>query len=131
MGDDGVEAMGSEGYFINEFLVTRTNERTDRWGGTYGTGCAFRWRSSRGCARPSGATSSSSTGSTLDLVPGGSTWPEAVQLKAIESAGATILNTGIGWDEARVPTIADERPRAAFAWVTGSRKARSGFPFVR
>ena len=129
-GYDGVEVMGSEGYFINEFLVTRTNRRTDRWGGTYENRMRLpveivgRLREAVGrdfiiVYRIS----------MLDLVPGGSTWPEVVQLaKAIEAAGATILNTGIGWHEARVPTIATSVPRAAFAWVTRKLKGQVGIP---
>lgn len=129
-GYDGVEVMGSEGYFINEFLVTRTNKRTDAWGGTYEKRMRLpveiisRLREAVGrdfiiVYRIS----------MLDLVPGGSTWPEVVQLaKAIEAAGATILNTGIGWHEARVPTIATSVPRAAFAWVTRKLKGQVGIP---
>lgn len=129
-GYDGVEVMGSEGYFVNEFLVTRTNRRTDRWGGTYENRMRLpveivsRLREAVGrdfiiVYRIS----------MLDLVPGGSTWPEVVQLaKAIEAAGATILNTGIGWHEARVPTIATSVPRAAFAWVTRKLKGQVGIP---
>ena len=129
-GYDGVEVMGSEGYFVNEFLVTRTNRRTDRWGGPYENRMRLpveivsRLREAVGrdfiiVYRIS----------MLDLVPGGSTWPEVVQLaKAIEAAGATILNTGIGWHEARVPTIATSVPRAAFAWVTRKLKGEVGIP---
>ncbi len=129
-GYDGVEVMGSEGYFLNEFLVTRTNRRTDRWGGSYENRMRLpvevvsRLREAVGrdfilVYRIS----------MLDLVPGGSTWAEVVQLaKAIEAAGATILNTGIGWHEARVPTIATSVPRAAFAWVTRKLKGQVGIP---
>jgi 2,4-dienoyl-CoA reductase (NADPH2) len=129
-GYDGVEVMGSEGYFVNEFLVTRTNKRTDRWGGSYENRMRLpveivsRLREAVGpdfiiVYRIS----------MLDLVPGGSTWPEVVLLaKAIEAAGATILNTGIGWHEARVPTIATSVPRAAFAWVTRKLKGQVGIP---
>ena len=129
-GYDGVEVMGSEGYFVNEFLVTRTNRRTDRWGGSTENRMRLpveivsRLREAVGrdfiiVYRIS----------MLDLVPGGSTWPEVVQLaKAIEAAGATILNTGIGWHEARVPTIATSVPRAAFAWVTRKLKGQVGIP---
>jgi 2,4-dienoyl-CoA reductase (NADPH2) len=129
-GYDGVEVMGSEGYFINEFLVTRTNERKDRWGGSYENRMRLpveivsRLREAVGrdfiiVYRIS----------MLDLVPGGSTWSEVVQLaKAIEAAGATILNTGIGWHEARIPTIATSVPRAAFAWVTRKLKGQVGIP---
>ncbi|MBK8598091.1 MAG: NADPH-dependent 2,4-dienoyl-CoA reductase [Holophagales bacterium] len=129
-GYDGVEVMGSEGYFVNEFLVTRTNKRTDRWGGSYENRMRLpveivsRLREAVGrdfiiVYRIS----------MLDLVPGGSSWPEVVRLaKAIEAAGATILNTGIGWHEARVPTIATSVPRAAFAWVTRKLKGEVGIP---
>ena len=114
-GYDGVEIMGSEGYFINEFLVSYTNRRTDEWGGSYQNRMRLpveivsRVREAVGpdfiiIFRLS----------LIDLVPGGSTWDEVVQLaKAIEKAGATIINTGIGWHEARVPTIATSVPRAA------------------
>ena len=119
-GYDGVEVMGSEGYFINQFLVTHTNRRTDAWGGSY----ANRMRLPVEIVQ----RTREAVGhdfiivyrlSMLDLIPDGSTWDEVVQLaRAIERAGATIINTGIGWHEARVPTIATSVPRAAFAWVT-------------
>jgi 2,4-dienoyl-CoA reductase (NADPH2) len=123
-GYDGVEVMGSEGYFINQFLVTHTNQRTDEWGGAYENRMRLpveivsRVREAVGrdfiiIYRLS----------MLDLIPDGSSWPEAVTLaKAVTAAGATIINTGIGWHEARVPTIATSVPRGAFAWVT--RKMR-------
>ena len=129
-GYDGVEVMGSEGYFLNEFLVTRTNKRTDRWGGPYENRMRLpvevvsRVREAVGkdfilVFRIS----------LLDLVPDGSSWEEVVALaKAVEKAGATILNTGIGWHEARVPTIATSVPRAAFAWVTRKLKGEVGIP---
>ena len=119
-GYDGVEVMGSEGYFINQFLVTHTNHRTDEWGGSYENRMRLpveivsRVREAVGrdfiiIYRLS----------MLDLIPDGSSWPEAVTLaRAITAAGATIINTGIGWHEARVPTIATSVPRGAFAWVT-------------
>jgi 2,4-dienoyl-CoA reductase (NADPH2) len=119
-GYDGVEVMGSEGYFINQFLVTHTNQRTDEWGGAYENRMRLpveivsRVREAVGrdfiiIYRLS----------MLDLIPDGSSWPEAVTLaKAVTAAGATIINTGIGWHEARVPTIATSVPRGAFAWVT-------------
>jgi 2,4-dienoyl-CoA reductase (NADPH2) len=119
-GYDGVEIMGSEGYFINQFLVTHTNQRTDEWGGPY----ANRMRLPVEIVR----RTREAVGedfiivyrlSMLDLVPDGSTWPEVVELaRAIAASGATIINTGIGWHEARVPTIATSVPRAAFTWVT-------------
>jgi 2,4-dienoyl-CoA reductase (NADPH2) len=129
-GYDGVEVMGSEGYFINEFLVAQTNRRNDRWGGSYENRMRLpveivsRLREAVGrdfivVYRLS----------MLDLVPGGSSWEEVVQLaQAIERAGATILNTGIGWHEARVPTIATSVPRAAFTWVTRKLKGQVGIP---
>ena len=119
-GYDGVEVMGSEGYLINQFLAARTNRRTDAWGGPYEHRMRFpveivsRMREAVGpdfiiIYRLS----------MLDLVPDGGTWDEAVTLaQAVTHAGATILNTGIGWHEARVPTIATSVPRGAFAWVT-------------
>ncbi|MCU0300568.1 MAG: NADPH-dependent 2,4-dienoyl-CoA reductase [Candidatus Nanopelagicales bacterium] len=119
-GYDGVEIMGSEGYFINQFLVTHTNHRTDEWGGSY----EHRMRLPVEIVR----RTREAVGedfiivyrlSMLDLVPDGSTWPEVVQLaRAVAANGATIINTGIGWHEARVPTIATSVPRAAFTWVT-------------
>ncbi len=119
-GYDGVEVMGSEGYFINQFLVTHTNHRTDRWGGDY----ANRMRLAvdvvqrvREAVGPNFIVIYRI--SLIDLIPDGSSWPEVLQLaRAVTAAGANILNTGIGWHEARVPTIATSVPRAAFAWVT-------------
>lgn len=123
-GYDGVEIMGSEGYFINQFLVTRTNHRTDEWGGTYDHRMRLPVEIVRRTREAVGEDFIIIYRlSMLDLVPEGSTWPEVVQLaRAVAEAGATIINTGIGWHEARVPTIATSVPRAAFAWVT--RKMR-------
>jgi 2,4-dienoyl-CoA reductase (NADPH2) len=131
-GYDGVEVMGSEGYFLNQFLVTHTNRRTDRWGGSYenrmrlpvevvarvraaiGPGAILVYRVS-----------------LIDLVPDGSSWEEVVQLaKAIEGAGASILNTGIGWHEARVPTIATSVPRAAFTHLTARLRPEVSIPVI-
>ena len=119
-GYDGVEIMGSEGYLINQFLVTHTNQRTDDWGGSY----ANRMRLAVGIVQ----RTREAVGpdfiliyrlSLIDLIPDGSSWTEVVQLaKAIEAAGATLINSGIGWHEARVPTIATSVPRGAFTWVT-------------
>lgn len=119
-GYDGVEIMGSEGYFINQFLVTHTNQRTDDWGGSY----ANRMRLAVEIVR----RTREAVGpdfiliyrlSMIDLIPGGSSWEEVVLLaKAVEAAGATLINSGIGWHEARVPTIATSVPRGAFTWVT-------------
>ncbi|WP_374646290.1 FAD-dependent oxidoreductase [Tabrizicola sp.] len=131
-GYDGVEVMGSEGYFLNQFLVTHTNRRSDRWGGPYanrmrlpvevvsrvrqaiGPGAILVYRIS-----------------LIDLIPGGSSWEEIVQLaRAIEAAGASILNTGIGWHEARVPTIATSVPRAGFAHLTARLRPEVGIPVI-
>jgi 2,4-dienoyl-CoA reductase (NADPH2) len=129
-GYDGVEVMGSEGYLINEFVAAHTNRRTDRWGGSY----AHRMR------LPVEIVSRirEAVGrdfiliyrlSMLDLLPAGSSWEEVVLLaKAVEEAGATILNTGIGWHEARIPTIATSVPRAAFAWVTRKLRGEVAIP---
>ena len=119
-GYDGVEVMGSEGYFINQFLVTHTNQRNDEWGGDY----ANRMRLPveivsrvREAVGPDFILIYRL--SMLDLIPDGSSWEEVVTLaRAIAKAGATIINTGIGWHEARIPTIATSVPRGAFAWVT-------------
>jgi 2,4-dienoyl-CoA reductase (NADPH2) len=119
-GYDGVEIMGSEGYFINQFLAAHTNRRDDEWGGSY----ANRMRLPVEIVQRTRAAVGPDfilvyRLSMLDLVPDGSDWSEVVQLaQAVERAGATIINTGIGWHEARVPTIATSVPRAAFAWVT-------------
>ena len=131
-GYDGVEVMGSEGYFINEFLVTHTNQRTDRWGGEY----TQRMRLPVEIV----ARTREAVGkdfiiiyrlSMIDLIPDGNTWDETVALaKAVEAAGATIINTGIGWHEARVPTIATSVPRGAFAWVTKKMKSEVTIPLI-
>lgn len=119
-GYDGVEVMGSEGYFINQFLVTHTNQRTDRWGGDYGNRMRLAVEIVRRVREAVGADFILIYRiSLIDLIPGGSSWPEVIELaKAVTAAGATILNSGIGWHEARVPTIATSVPRAAFAGVT-------------
>lgn len=119
-GYDGVEVMGSEGYFINQFLVTHTNQRDDEWGGTYENRMRLAVEIVRRVREAVGPDFILIYRlSMLDLIPGGSSWQEAVQLaKAVTAAGATLLNTGIGWHEARIPTIATSVPRAAFAWVT-------------
>ncbi len=123
-GYDGVEIMGSEGYFINEFLAQHTNQRTDAWGGDYSQRMRLPIeivRRTREAVGPDFILIYRL--SMIDLVPGGSTWNEVRQLGvAIAQAGATIINTGIGWHEARVPTIATSVPRAAFAWVTAKLK---------
>lgn len=131
-GYDGVEIMGSEGYLINEFIAARTNHRDDEWGGSYENRIRFpieivkRTRASVGenfiiIYRLS----------MLDLVEGGSSLEEVIQLaKEIEKAGATIINTGIGWHEARIPTIATKVPRAAFTWVTEKLKGSVSIPLI-
>ena len=124
-GYDGVEIMGSEGYFINQFLALHTNQRTDEWGGDYSNRMRLPLEI---VARTREAVGSDFIIiyrlSMIDLVPGGSSWDEVVTLgKAVAKGGASIINTGIGWHEARVPTIATSVPRAAFAWVTRKMKA--------
>ena len=131
-GYDGVEIMGSEGYFINEFLVTHTNTRRDKWGGDYANRMQLPVEI---VARTREALGKDFIIiyrlSMIDLIPAGSSWDETVTLaKAIEGAGATIINTGIGWHEARVPTIATSVPRGAFAWVTKKMKAEVNIPLV-
>ena len=119
-GYDGVEVMGSEGYFINQFLVTHTNHRSDEWGGTYENRMRLAVEIVRRVREAVGADFIIIYRlSMLDLIPDGSSWDEVVTLaKAVADAGATLINTGIGWHEARVPTIATSVPRGAFAWVT-------------
>lgn len=131
-GYDGVEIMGSEGYLINEFLCLRTNRRDDDWGGSYDNRMRFpveivkRTREALGkhfiiIYRLS----------MMDLVPDGSQWLEVVRLaKAVEQAGATIINTGIGWHEVRIPTIATKVPRAAFTWVTHKLRGEVTIPLM-
>jgi 2,4-dienoyl-CoA reductase (NADPH2) len=131
-GYDGVEIMGSEGYLINQFIATHTNRRTDAWGGTFEARCRFpieivsRVREAAGhdfilIYRLS----------MLDLIADGNTLDETVRLaKAVEQAGATLINTGIGWHEARIPTIATRVPRAGFAWVTEKLMGKVGLPLI-
>lgn len=124
-GYDGVEIMGSEGYFINQFLARHTNHRDDAWGGDYSQRMRLPLEI---VARTREAVGTDFILiyrlSMIDLVPGGSSWDEVVTLgKAVARGGASIINTGIGWHEARVPTIATSVPRAAFAWVTKKMKA--------
>jgi 2,4-dienoyl-CoA reductase (NADPH2) len=131
-GYDGVEIMGSEGYFINQFLVARTNRRTDRWGGN--------WKNRMRLPVEIVARTRAAVGrsfiiiyrlSMLDLVEGGGSWNEVIELaQAVERAGATIINTGIGWHEARIPTIANMVPRAAFSWVTRRLRGAVSVPLV-
>eukprot|EP00941_MAST-03F_sp_MAST-3F-sp1_P005530 g5530.t1 len=129
-GYDGVEVMGSEGYLINQFIVEHTNKRTDEWGGAYENRMKFPVKIVEKIRRAVGEDFIIMYRlSMLDLIRDGSTWEEIVTLaKAIESAGATIINTGIGWHEARVPTIATKVPRAAFAWVTEKMMGEVSIP---
>ncbi|SUA88622.1 2,4-dienoyl-CoA reductase [NADPH] [Pandoraea pulmonicola] len=131
-GYDGVEIMGSEGYLINEFIAARTNHRTDAWGGSYENRMRFPVEIVRRVRERVGRDFIIIYRlSMLDLVEGGSTFDEVVQLaRAVEAAGATLINTGIGWHEARIPTIATSVPRAAFAWVTGKLKGHVGIPLI-
>ena len=131
-GYDGVEIMGSEGYFLNQFLVTHTNKRTDRWGGSYENRMRLPIEVVRRTREAVGAEFIIIYRlSMIDLVPNGSTHEEVVQLaREIEKAGATILNTGIGWHEARIPTIATSVPRAAFAWVTKKLMGKVSIPVI-
>ncbi|KAG8151697.1 oxidoreductase [Burkholderia catarinensis] len=131
-GYDGVEIMGSEGYLINEFIAARTNHRDDAWGGAYENRIRFAVEIVRCVRERVGANFIVIYRlSMLDLVEGGSTLDEVIRLaQAIEAAGATILNTGIGWHEARIPTIATKVPRAAYAWVTRQLMGQVGIPLV-
>lgn len=124
-GYDGIEIMGSEGYFINQFLARHTNKRTDQWGGDYSQRMRLPVEIMQRTREAVGRDFIIIYRlSMIDLVPDGSTWDEVVLLgKAIAQAGASIINTGIGWHEARVPTIATSVPRAAFTWVTQKMKA--------
>jgi 2,4-dienoyl-CoA reductase (NADPH2) len=131
-GYDGVEVMGSEGYFLNQFLVTHTNRRADGWGGSYENRMRLPVET---VARVRAALGPKAILiyriSLIDLVPDGSTWDEVITLaKAIEGAGASVLNTGIGWHEARVPTIATSVPRAAFAPLTARLRPEVGIPVI-
>lgn len=131
-GYDGVEIMGSEGYLINQFIAKRTNKRTDNYGGAYEN----RMRLPIELVKQTRAAVGTNfiiiyRLSMLDLVENGSSWEEVVQLgKEIEKAGATIINTGIGWHEARIPTISTSVPRAAFTWVTKKMKEELSIPLI-
>ncbi|MFD9884587.1 FAD-dependent oxidoreductase [Streptomyces alboflavus] len=131
-GYDGVEVMGSEGYLINEFIAAPTNRRTDRWGGAYENRVRFPVEIVRRTRERVGPDFIIIYRlSMLDLVPGGSTLAEVVQLaKEIEAAGATIINTGIGWHEARIPTIATSVPRGAYTFVTQKVMGEVSVPLV-
>ncbi len=131
-GYDGVEIMASEGYLINQFIAPQTNHREDRWGGSFENRIRFALeivRSTRAAVGPEFIIIFRL--SMIDLVEGGSTWEEIVALaRAVEQAGASIINTGIGWHEARIPTIATMVPRAAFAWVTRRMKGQVKIPLI-
>lgn len=131
-GYDGVEIMGSEGYFINQFIVKHTNHRTDQWGGSYENRIRLAIEVVRRVRERVGEQFIIIYRlSMLDLIEEGSTWEEVVHLaKEIEKAGATIINTGIGWHEARVPTIATSVPRGAFTKVTARLKGEVSIPLV-
>ena len=131
-GYDGVEIMGSEGYFINQFLASHTNQRTDRWGGSYENRMRLPVEIVRRVREAVGQDFIIIYRlSMLDLVEGGSVWPEIVQLaQAVESAGATLINTGIGWHEARIPTIATKVPRGAFSKVTAKLRGSVNVPLI-
>lgn len=131
-GYDGVEIMGSEGYLINQFIAQKTNRREDEWGGSFDNRIRFPLDIIREIRAAVGVNFIIIFRlSMLDLVKGGSTWDEIVRLaREIEKAGATIINTGIGWHEARVPTIATMVPRAAFVWVTKRLMGEVQIPLV-
>jgi len=131
-GYDGVEVMGSEGYFLNQFLCLRTNHRTDRWGGSYDNRMRLPVEVVRRVREAVGPDFIVIYRiSLIDLVPEGQTFDEVTRLaRAIEAAGASILNTGIGWHEARIPTIATSVPRAAFAWVTRKLMGKVAIPVI-
>ncbi len=131
-GYDGVEVMGSEGYLINQFIVSKTNHRQDQWGGAFENRIRFALEIIKKVRERVGTEFIIIYRlSMIDLVKNGSTWDEVVQLaKAVEEAGATIINTGIGWHEARIPTIAAVVPNAAFTWVTGRLKKEVSIPLV-
>ncbi|MCR0997044.1 FAD-dependent oxidoreductase [Serratia rubidaea] len=131
-GYDGVEVMGSEGYLINQFLVARTNQRDDQWGGSFTNRMRFAVEIVRAVRQAVGREFILIYRlSMLDLVEDGSDWQEIERLaQAIEQAGATIINTGIGWHEARIPTIATMVPRAGFSWVTRKLMGKVGIPLI-
>ncbi|MEV6568186.1 NADPH-dependent 2,4-dienoyl-CoA reductase [Streptomyces kronopolitis] len=131
-GYDGVEIMGSEGYLINEFIVGATNQRTDRWGGSYENRMRFPLEIVRRTRERVGTDFILIYRlSMLDLVPGGSSLDEVITLaREVEAAGATIINTGIGWHEARIPTIVTSVPRGAYTWVTKRLMGSVSIPLV-
>ena len=129
-GYDGVEIMGSEGYLINQFLVKKTNHREDEWGGSYKNRTRFALEIVKGIRKALGEEFIIIYRlSMLDLIDDGSSWEEVVELAvSLENAGVSILNTGIGWHEARIPTIATMVPRATFTWVTEKMKGEVNIP---
>ncbi len=129
---DGVEIMGSEGYLINQFIAAKTNKRTDEWGGVYENRIKFPLEIVRRIRQAVGKEFIIIFRlSMLDLVPGGSSWEEVVLLaKELEKSGVNIINTGIGWHESRIPTIATMVPRAAFTWVTRKMKDEVNIPLI-
>jgi len=131
-GYDGVEVMGSEGYLINQFIVKKTNRRTDEWGGTFENRIRLPLEIVRGIREKTGSDFIIIYRlSMLDLISDGSSWDEVVELaRQIERSGATIINTGIGWHEARIPTIATMVPRAGFSWVTKRLMGEVSIPLV-
>ena len=131
-GYDGVEIMGSEGYLINQFIVKHTNKRKDEWGGSYANRMRFPVEIVKRVREAVGDHFIVIYRlSMLDLIPDGSSWEEVVTLaKAIERAGASIINSGIGWHEARIPTIATSVPRKNFAWVTEKLRSEVGIPVI-
>jgi 2,4-dienoyl-CoA reductase (NADPH2) len=132
VGYDGVEVMGSEGYLLNQFIAQRVNKRQDRWGGSYENRIRLPVEIVRRVRAKVGPNFIVVYRlSVLDLVDGGSTWNEVALLgRKIEEAGATIINTGVGWHEARIPTTATVVPRAAFTWITGKLKGEVEIPVV-
>ncbi|BCL75764.1 NADPH-dependent 2,4-dienoyl-CoA reductase [Jeongeupia sp. HS-3] len=131
-GYDGVEIMGSEGYLINQFLVARTNQRDDDWGGSFANRMRLAVETMKAVRAAVGDDFIVIFRlSLLDLVPQGGTFDEAIQLaKALEAAGVTLINTGIGWHEARIPTIAQAVPRGGFGWVTAALKPHVNVPLI-
>lgn len=131
-GYDGVEVMGSEGYLINQFLCTRTNQRQDEWGGNFTGRSRFAVEIVKAIRERAGHDFIIIFRlSMLDLVEQGSSWSEVIALaKMLEQAGVTLLNTGIGWHEARIPTIATSVPRGAFSWVTARLRSEVSIPLI-
>jgi 2,4-dienoyl-CoA reductase (NADPH2) len=131
-GYDGVEIMGSEGYLINQFACLRTNKRDDEWGGAIENRMRLAIETIKAVRAKVGEKFIIIFRlSMIDLVEGGNTWDEVVTMaKAVEKAGATLINTGIGWHEARVPTIVTSVPRAAFTWVTERMKKEVSVPLI-